>query len=213
LRTGAATPRFCNELAWHGGCFIDDLMIEIVEQLAGDLAAAVLQELDIGILVCTPAIDRILLSNPAAERMLSHLDDGEVLPGVLRQSVTEALSRRAAPAGFSAAVPLRRRSGSCMYVRAKLLEGRHAALVIISGDALRERELHDSLAMRFQLSRRESQIVELVRAGMSNDEIGEQLNLSVATVKHYLYGIFTALDVHSRAKLIAVVEQISRGDG
>jgi len=168
------------------------------------LARSVLRELDVGVLVSTTEVDRILLSNPAADRMLAHLDDGEEVPQVLRETVAEVLGRRAAPGGFPPAVPMRGKSGACLFVRAKKLPDCAAALVVISGDVLRERDM----AARFQLSRREAEIVELVCQGLSNDEIAERLNLTVLAVKHYLHGIFAALDVRTRSKLIAVVEGI-----
>ena len=61
------------------------------------------------------------------------------------------------------------------------------------------------MASRFRLSRREGEIVELVCQGLTNEEIAERLNLTVIAVKHYLSGIFAALDVRTRSKLIAVV--------
>ena len=173
-----------------------------------NLALSVLRELDVGVLVCTAAVDRILLSNPAAERMLAHLDGSEPLPSALRESVAEVLARRAPPGGFPPAVPMRSRA-CCLFVRAKMLPDSEAVLVVISGDMLRERDV----AARFRLSRREAEIVELVCQGMSNDQIAERLNLTVLAVKHYLQGIFTALDVRTRSKLIAVVGGISRADG
>jgi DNA-binding NarL/FixJ family response regulator len=172
-----------------------------------DLAQAVLLELDQGVLVCTAAMDRILLSNPAADRMLAHLDDGQPMPEALREVVAEVLTRRAAPGAFPSAVPLRSRAGSCLFVRAKTIPA--GTLIVIAGDLLRERDV----AARFRLSKREAEIVELVCEGLSNDEIAERLNLTVLAVKHYLHGIFTALDVRTRSKLIAMVGGIPRADG
>ena len=166
-----------------------------------DLALAVLRDLDIGVLVCTPAVDQILLSNPAAERMLAHLDDGALVPQAFQMTVAEVMARRTPPGAFAPAVPLRSRNGSCLFVRAKPLPERDAILVLLSGDILRERDL----AARFRLSRREAEMVELVCQGLSNDQIAARMNLTVIAVKHYLQGIFAALDVRTRSKLIAVV--------
>jgi DNA-binding NarL/FixJ family response regulator len=166
-----------------------------------DLARSVLAELDIGVLVCTDGIDEILLANPAAQRMLAHLDDGATVPQTLREGVAEVLTRKAAPGSFPTAVPMRSRKGSCLFVRAKMLPGCDLVLVIISGDVLRERDV----ASRFRLSRREAEIVELVVEGLTNEQIAERLNLTGIAVKHYLSGIFAALDVRTRSKLIAVV--------
>jgi DNA-binding NarL/FixJ family response regulator len=180
---------------------------EMLEDIA-ELARLVVGELEVGILVCTPNLDRVLLSNPAADRMLTHWRNGSAPTLALRQTIREALSRRAAAGNFPSALPLRRAAGPCLFVRAKMLPADRAAIVLISEEMQRERGRDDALVTRFQLSPRESQIVQLVCAGMTNDEIGDRLNLAAATVKQYLHSIYTTLDVHSRAKLIAAVEQM-----
>lgn len=173
----------------------------IVDQ--SDLAQAVLQELDLGIFVCSAAVDRILLSNPVADRMLAHLDDGEVVPKALRDVVAEVLARRAPPGAFPSAVPLRSGGGSCLFVRAKAISA--GILVVISGDLLRARDV----ATRFRLSQREAEMVQLVCQGLTNDQIAERMNLTVMAVKHYLQGIYAALDVRTRSKLIAFVGSVA----
>src|SRR5215471_12534052 len=126
-----ATSRFRERRGWHDQCSIRIPMLAVDESA---LARSVLRELDVGVLVSTTEVDRILLSNPAADRMLAHLDDGEEVPQVLRETVAEVLARRAAPGGFPPAVPMRGKSGACLFVRAKKLPDCAAALVVISGD-------------------------------------------------------------------------------
>ncbi len=52
------------------------------------------------------------------------------------------------------------------------------------------------------LTRRESQVLELLRRRLSNKEIGEVLKVSEATVKFHLTHIFTKLQVHDRQSLL-----------
>lgn len=52
------------------------------------------------------------------------------------------------------------------------------------------------------LSQREEQIVTLVASGLSKGEIAEQLNISVHTVKNYLFRIYDKLGVSNRVELI-----------
>ena len=179
-----------------------------------DLARSVLRELDVGVLVCTSNLGRILLSNPAADRMLEGLraasPGGPALPPSLERGVEKSLARRGTTGAFPPALELDTRiSERRIFVRAKTLPGRAAVLVLITREVLREHELHDVLVKRFRLSHREIQIVDLLREGLSNAEIGRRLALTVASVKQYLYGIFTSLDVHSRARLVAIAERIS----
>ena len=53
------------------------------------------------------------------------------------------------------------------------------------------------------LSPRETQILQLVARGLSNQEIGAELYLSLATVKSHLAHIYTKLDVGSRTAAVA----------
>lgn len=57
------------------------------------------------------------------------------------------------------------------------------------------------------LTRREKQVLELVRRQLSNKEVAEVLKVSEATVKFHLTHIFSKLQVHDRHLLI---ERVSR---
>jgi len=52
----------------------------------------------------------------------------------------------------------------------------------------------------FDLIRRESKVLELVGRGLSNKEIGCELSLSVATVKHHVHHILEKLKLSRRAE-------------
>ncbi|MEO7005570.1 MAG: response regulator transcription factor [Terrimesophilobacter sp.] len=58
------------------------------------------------------------------------------------------------------------------------------------------------------LSLRESEVLALVAAGMSNRDIGGQLFLSEATVKSHLVHIFTKLGVGSRTSAVAKAREL-----
>jgi DNA-binding NarL/FixJ family response regulator len=50
------------------------------------------------------------------------------------------------------------------------------------------------------LSNRETQILSILGSGMSNKEIGDQLELSEKTIKHYVTGILQKLQVRNRVE-------------
>lgn len=52
------------------------------------------------------------------------------------------------------------------------------------------------------LTEREFEIVELIRRGKTNKEIGEQLYLSVNTIKTHLLHLFEKMDVKNRTELL-----------
>ena len=62
-----------------------------------------------------------------------------------------------------------------------------------------------------ELSTREREVLELVAAGLSNQEIGDRLGLAEKTIKHYMTSILGKLRVRSRveAALVAYREGIA----
>ena len=63
-----------------------------------------------------------------------------------------------------------------------------------------------------ELSAREREVLELVAAGLSNQEIGDRLGLAEKTIKHYMTSILGKLRVRSRveAALLAYREGMAR---
>ena len=55
-----------------------------------------------------------------------------------------------------------------------------------------------------QLTDREQEILRLVARGMTNEQIGEELFISPATVKTHLARIMAKLDAHDRAQLVVL---------
>ena len=53
------------------------------------------------------------------------------------------------------------------------------------------------------LTDRQSQVVELLEAGLSNKEIARRLSISEGTVKLHLHAIYQRLGISTRGKLIA----------
>jgi DNA-binding NarL/FixJ family response regulator len=54
------------------------------------------------------------------------------------------------------------------------------------------------------LTAREHQIAKLVSAGLSNKEIGRQLNLTAGTIKAHLHNIYQKLEINNRTTLTAL---------
>ncbi len=63
----------------------------------------------------------------------------------------------------------------------------------------------ETLCERFGVSRREREIIQLIRKGCSNKEIADELFISLSTVKDHNHNIFRKLNVSSRTQLIARV--------
>lgn len=64
------------------------------------------------------------------------------------------------------------------------------------------------LTLAGKLTRREFQVVSLMRAGTTTRAIAEQLCISKATVRNHVQNIFSKLKVHTRLEAVAFVNQI-----
>jgi len=63
----------------------------------------------------------------------------------------------------------------------------------------------DKAAKNFSLSDREFDVLKLIADGRSNNEISEQIKVSVSTVKKHIYNIFNKAGVNSRTQLLNLV--------
>jgi len=66
-----------------------------------------------------------------------------------------------------------------------------------------------SLPMGFEpkLTARQSEILNLVAAGLSTSEIADELTLSIDTVRNHIRGVFRALRAHNRVEAIACAQR------
>ena len=64
-----------------------------------------------------------------------------------------------------------------------------------------------------QLSHQERRVVALLSDGMTNKQIGEQLNLTEKTVKNYLATIFTKLNIERRTQAVALFMESGKTAG
>jgi DNA-binding CsgD family transcriptional regulator len=62
---------------------------------------------------------------------------------------------------------------------------------------------------KYGLSKREQEIFILMLEGKSNKEIGDDLFISVKTVKNHIYNIFQKLGVNSRLKLYIFIQNLA----
>jgi len=58
------------------------------------------------------------------------------------------------------------------------------------------------ISAQFALTDKETAIVELIYKGKANKEIGDELDISLNTVKTYIYSIYKKMKLRSRVELI-----------
>lgn len=79
----------------------------------------------------------------------------------------------------------------------------------VAGGVLKRRSANFSRGVQSELSVRETEIIRLIAAGMSNKEISASLHLSEKTVKNHISRIFTKLNITARTQ--AAVHAIKTG--
>lgn len=92
----------------------------------------------------------------------------------------------------------------------EIADGRLACPPEISGGLLRalfrKDPRTDDLESDLALTRRESEVLELLGRGLSNKEIGDELCVSVATVKHHVHHVLEKLKLRKRAQAMRKVQ-------
>jgi DNA-binding CsgD family transcriptional regulator len=162
-----------------------------------------------GLVVCDGELT-VLFSTPRAVHFLARLGMGpeRALPEHVAALVNAQLAGRDA-SRVDRVPPLR--SGSAVYLHATPIRGVPPARVALwlREEVLRDDLLYASLKERFGISPREFQLAQLVRKGLSNRHIAEQLRLAESTVKVYLHRLYRACGVSSRTGLIALLERLA----
>ena len=69
--------------------------------------------------------------------------------------------------------------------------------------------LADEIIESFHITEREVEIIKLIKAGLTNKEIGGKLNISVNTVNNHIANIFSKTGVRCRIDLLNLFEEAS----
>ena len=64
----------------------------------------------------------------------------------------------------------------------------------------------DEIAQKFNLTKREREMIELVFKGLSNPEISQMLNISISTVKRHIQNIYKKMNIKNRFELIYMIK-------
>jgi DNA-binding CsgD family transcriptional regulator len=162
-----------------------------------------------GLVVCGADLG-VLFATPRAVHLLGRLGMGPErgLPEQVGKVVSEQLE--ASDTSRTDRMPAQR-GGSAIYVQAAPLRGAPPARVAIwlREEVLRDDLLYASMKGSYGISSREFQLAQLVRRGLSNRAIAEQLHLAESTVKVYLHRVYRACGVSSRTALAALLERSS----
>ncbi len=156
-----------------------------------------------GILVLDGPTLATQMVTEAARRWIDELDDGGFGSGLPTSIVSVARAASAGAAGPSA-VRTRTRSGRWVTITGERMTpsggdgGQQVGLVL---QPSRPAEIALIVSSAHGLSQREAEVVRLVAAGCTNQEISRLLGVSPYTVADHLKSVFRKLDVASRGEL------------
>jgi len=162
------------------------------------------------------AAGRVAAARADHQAALAHLQEAQrllageeppLLSGLIRlelaQAMAGAVGKVAAIGEARAALSVFERLGASPYA------DRTAAVLRSLGDTERRRALAPSAAVG-SLSRRESEVLDLLRQGLTNAQIAERLYISAKTAEHHVSRVLTKLGVRSRAEAVALAFTGSR---
>jgi ATP/maltotriose-dependent transcriptional regulator MalT len=133
-------------------------------------------------------------------------DARPALAATVRLELAEALARAGRE---TAAITEARAALSCFErLGAAPRRDRTAALLRKLGDTSRARSSDDSAV---ELTPREREVLELLRNGLSNAQIGARLFISAKTAEHHVGRVLTKLGVRTRGEAAALAVRMSAG--
>ena len=163
-----------------------------------------------GLLLLAEDLSVVAIS-PAAERWLAEIAEADWPREQALPSATSAVVARllALERGLNAEVDLvprvrlRTASGHWLVLHASRLSGPGAqGIIAVILEVARPAEIAPLIVMAYDLSRRESEILQSVVRGLSTAEISAEFHISSNTVQDHLKAIFEKVGVRSRRELV-----------
>ncbi len=130
-------------------------------------------------------------------------DAAELLPPAVYEIGTRLLTPADDATGLPAFARTRTRTGRWAVLEGAVLEGAGDGHVAVTLRDASSGEIFDLLSLAHDLTRRERQLVALVREGLATGQLAEALSISPHTVQDHLKAVFAKTRVRSRRELVA----------
>jgi DNA-binding CsgD family transcriptional regulator len=153
----------------------------------------------------------VVATTPAAERWLTEIGEADFPSHKALPNPVSAVAGRllALERGFDSGVDLiprlrlRTASGDWLVLHASRLAGQGSqGQIAIIFEVAQPAEIAPLILKIYDLSKRESEIMQLVVRGLSTAEISETFHISANTVQDHLKAIFEKVGVRSRRELV-----------
>lgn len=153
----------------------------------------------------------VVATTPAAERWLAEIGEADwprkqAVPYAVSAVVGRMLALEKGQDGqldLPPRVRLRTASGHWLVLHASRLAGQRAqGQIAVIVEVARPAEVAPLIVQAYDLSKRESEILQLVVRGLSTAEMAEAFHISCNTVQDHLKAIFERVGVRSRRELV-----------
>lgn len=173
------------------------------------IVSAALARTSEGLVVCDENL-RVLHTTPRAVHLLRRLGMGpdRSLPDSLASHVNQSFAANDVNRPARICAP----GGGAICVTFDNLRGAPPArfALWLREDTISDEGLFTALKARFAMTARGFRLAQLVRRGLTNRQIADELGLTESTVKVYLHQLYKDCNVSSRTMLIALLERFPR---
>ena len=183
----------------------DDLIVtglypngkELIESIERDLPDVILTDLNMPVLDGFGVLEYSKKNYPHIKIVvLSMYDEEKIYKKCMHEGADAFILKDADP-------------DELVYTIHEVFEGRHLANFQRVIQQANQSSFYDAFREKFKLSRREVQIIKLIKEGRQNKEIADDLSLSVQTVETHRKNIHSKLQVTSRIELVNKVQDMN----
>src|SRR5262252_559507 len=170
--------------------------------ISGEVGLRALDALDRGVLVLLSDLSTVLHRNRAAARLM-----GPVLSPALCEAIDDYVQMRALLQRLPPALRVEY-NGAVFYISVVPEPGDPPLeIVLIREEVVRDADAFRELNTRYNVSRREYQIILALRLGKTNRQIAEDLGLAEGTIARHIHRMLGRMGAPNRTRLVDLIEQ------
>ncbi|MDI1323829.1 MAG: response regulator transcription factor [Algoriphagus sp.] len=163
---------------------------ELIDFLPGNDVDVVLTDLNMPILDGFGVLDTCKKNFPQVKLVvLSMYDDEKIYRNCLQKGADAFILKDADP-------------DELVFTIHEVFEGRHVQNFARVIQQANQDNFYDSFRVKYKLSRREVEIMRMIKDGILNKDIAKELSLSIQTVETHRKNIYLKLQISSRIELV-----------